>query len=334
MGLERYGLDAVSRLAVQVRGPTLRFPAGPGRVVAAARRRVVRLPEVRWADPVTVPALPALPALARRVAQATPAPPRAVVAEPARLSTSVPVCRAPVDPVRAVGRARSDPVRAARAAVAMPEAIEGVDRVLLRIGLAPGAPNLAVSEPVAMRPMPDAADPDAAPGLPSAAVPPTPEPAPAPVRARDVFAPGPRIVAGRDPVRPTPAMAAASDPVRPTVLIATFNPVLPTAAGAIRPVALGGPAAPRMPDLLPSRPAPSQPIAPRSARPVPPASEAGDAEETPDATPAASASSGAVLLDGQLVGQGLWDRMARDAERPPAGLTGFDVRRAPAWSLG
>ena len=43
---------------------------------------------------------------------------------------------------------------------------------------------------------------------------------------------------------------------------------------------------------------------------------------------------GAVLLDGQLVGQWLWDRMARDAERPPAGLTGFDVRRAPAWSVG
>ena len=321
MGLERYGLDAVSRLAVQVRGPTLRFPVGPGRVVAAARRRVVRLPEVRWADPVTVPALPALPALARRVAQAIPASPRAVVAEPARLSTSVPVRRAPADPVRAVGRARSDPVRAARAAVAMPEAIEGVDRVLLRIGLAPDAPNPAMSEPVAMRPMPDAADPDAAPVLPAAAMPPTPAPASAPVRVRDVFAPGPRIVVGRDPVRPT-------------TLIAVFNPVLPTAAGAIRPVALGGPAAPRMPDPLPSRPAPSQPMAPRSPRPVPPASEAGDAEETPDATPAASASSGAVLLDGQLVGQWLWDRMARDAERPPVGLTGFDVRRAPAWSVG
>lgn len=40
---------------------------------------------------------------------------------------------------------------------------------------------------------------------------------------------------------------------------------------------------------------------------------------------------GTVMLDGRLVGQWLVERMARDAGRPGAGMTGFDVRQGPAW---
>lgn len=52
------------------------------------------------------------------------------------------------------------------------------------------------------------------------------------------------------------------------------------------------------------------------------------------AAPAASGSGGgggAVMLDGRLVGRWIADRMGREAERAPAGMTRFDARQSAAW---
>ena len=52
------------------------------------------------------------------------------------------------------------------------------------------------------------------------------------------------------------------------------------------------------------------------------------------ATPAAAGSSGgggSVMLDGRLVGRWITDRMGREAERAPAGMTRFDARQSAAW---
>ncbi len=44
--------------------------------------------------------------------------------------------------------------------------------------------------------------------------------------------------------------------------------------------------------------------------------------------------SGAVLLDGQLVGRWLVGRMGREASRPAVGMTGFDPRQSAGWQGG
>ncbi len=54
------------------------------------------------------------------------------------------------------------------------------------------------------------------------------------------------------------------------------------------------------------------------------------------AVPAAAAAStgptqGDVFLDGTRVGRWMSDRLARDADRPQSGVTGFDPRLGPAW---
>ncbi len=69
-------------------------------------------------------------------------------------------------------------------------------------------------------------------------------------------------------------------------------------------------------------------VAPRPAN-------ATAAAATPAAPVAAAASSGPVrgdvYLDGARVGRWMSDRLAREADRPQAGVTGFDPRLGPAW---
>ena len=286
-------------------------PDGVDAVTALASR--LRGPGLR------LPVLPGRPVAAarRRVRIAVdPVMPMAAPALPAAGQGAARAQARRADPVAAVGRtARSraaDPVRAvlARPAAPLPSrALPGVDRA--QPGAIAGLDIVTLEGPGAVR-----------------------------VVQRDAAAP-PRAVRGAEPVALRP-LAAASRPVPPGPIVAAApGLVLRLPGGGLAGSGLAlpgpmfpGPVAPGMPDAAPISPVlfNPQPVAPRTARPLPPGAEAPERDNAPSA--AAPASGGTVLLDGQLVGQWLMDRMARDAERPPAGLTGFDVRQAPSWSVG
>ncbi len=51
----------------------------------------------------------------------------------------------------------------------------------------------------------------------------------------------------------------------------------------------------------------------------------------PEPSPGAGNGGGAVMLDGRLVGRLIAERMGREAERAPAGMTRFDARQSAAW---
>jgi hypothetical protein len=72
-----------------------------------------------------------------------------------------------------------------------------------------------------------------------------------------------------------------------------------------------------------------------AAQVAPRAGSTPSAGVSPAAPVAAAASSGPVqgdvYLDGARVGRWMSDRLAREADRPQAGVTGFDPRLGPAW---
>jgi hypothetical protein len=178
----------------------------------------------------------------------------------------------------------------------------------------------------------------------------------------------PRLPAASEhPARAAPTPQGATPPGRGRAMTAVTVMTVPPpryaqyapSFSASRPPAL---AAPEMPDGRPvsmpasdqrqGRPAPfpvralfgASPLsaAPPGAEPVLPAVQAAPrpasapaALATPAAPVAAAASSGPVqgdvFLDGARVGRWMSDRLAREADRPQAGMTGFDPRLGPAW---
>lgn len=191
-----------------------------------------------------------------------------------------------------------------------------------------------MAAPVVVVPLPDRAG-EA--GQAGRAVPPQEREATGPVRVV--------VRTENGPVRRVPAVArteaapgterAEAAPVRPEVARAEVGRALPARLAATTPEVVRRPERERgaMPES--SRTAAVAPVPEvRAERASPDMGGLGaDRAVAPMRVSGAGGNGGGiVLLDGRLVGEWLMDRMARDAGRPGAGMTGFDPRQAPAWT--
>lgn len=271
-----------------------------------------------------------------------PAPPVPSPAMP------LPVARPPQ--VTAVAARVEPPQPAAGAAPALPRPAAGVAPALPRpaAGAAPALPRPAAGAGSALvRPSTGAA-----PALPR------------PVAAGPACAPADRALRpaaipaqpGRSAAAPQEGGAATGVAVRmavPPPSYARYAPASPSGLPAAVP-APGGAEGPPVAMPAPDRGARAQqasiavrdvvrpagvdaPLpgaAPNSAGPLP-TPRPSAAAALPAAPTAAASSSGPaqgdVYLDGARVGRWMSNRMAREAERPQAGVTGFDPRLSPAW---
>ncbi len=276
---------------------------------------------------------------------------RALAATTGQLRTVTEAGRGVKAPVGQGGTGPVVPGAAARAEMEVPDAGQGRGRELP--APAPAMPLPAASLPAPARPPAVAV---AAP----AKVPPVPPPAMprAEVPGRVLAPLQGALRSPSAPEQPVRAKAEAQQGVPPSgrgpataALTVMAVPPPPLRYARYAPVAGQLPAgtAPHGPGD--GRPLPVAAPDRREDQPVPLAarepfpSPAWNAAPLPASAPAAAATSAApvaaaessgpvqgdVFLDGARVGRWMSDRLAREADRPQAGVTGFDPRLGPAW---